>query len=388
MKSPYISLQAKLPISAIIVILIVTYLFSIINAHAHKLGESYLVFTDIEDHQIRGKILVTYNDLDKVLELDKNRDGKVTDEEFLPKFEMIRAYLFSRIKLSSGQEEYTLNYQRYEVVKLQMAHFVNFFFTVDNLKEKPEELTIEYSLFFDSIPKHRGFLHFGDDEKPTLIFTPKRNIQQVSLTTSSSRLSVLFSFVKHGIWHIWIGIDHILFLLALVLISVVKRENKRWAPVLSFRPAFINIVKIVTVFTVAHSITLSLAALQLVKLSPRLVESVIAASVIVVGVNNIVPFFSDRIWWIIFGFGLFHGFGFANVLGDLGLQQGSLILALLGFNVGVELGQIAIICVSFPLCFLLRRTKYYPKIVLNVGSAMIAVVALKWFVERAFDITL
>ena len=144
----------------------------------------------------------------------------------------------------------------------------------------------------------------------------------------------------------------------------------------------------VTAFTVAHSITLSLATLGWISLPSRWVESAIAASVVLAALNNVWPVFHGRRWIVAFGFGLIHGFGFASVLADLGLPQGALALALLGFNVGVELGQLAIVAAFLPLAYLLRRSAFYQRAVMRAGSLLIAALAAAWLVERVFDLKL
>lgn len=139
----------------------------------------------------------------------------------------------------------------------------------------------------------------------------------------------------------------------------------------------------VTAFTVAHSITLSLAALSVVTLPSRLVESVIALSVALAAANNLRPVVARRRWLVALGFGLIHGFGFASVLADLGLPSESLLLSLMGFNLGVELGQLAIVSGFLPLAFLLRRTPFYRRVVFIGGSLVALAVSLVWFFERA-----
>ena len=209
--------------------------------------------------------------------------------------------------------------------------------------------------------------------------------------------------------HIWIGLDHILFLLALILPSVVRRwrDSKEsvsnsssgsqvaksgfitwdWFPVERFKPAFLYIIKVITFFTIAHTITLSLASLELVNLPSRFVEAVIALSIGLAAYHNIRPIFKGKDWVIAFVFGLFHGFGFASVLSDLGLTSEFLTLSLLGFNIGVEIGQLLIIAIIFPILFLIRKWKSYPKI-LVYGSIFLIIVSLYWFTERAFDVNL
>ena len=171
----------------------------------------------------------------------------------------------------------------------------------------------------------------------------------------------------------------------MLLPGVLLRRDGRWQPVSAAQPAFVNVLKIVTAFTVAHSITLSLSALGYVHLPTRLVESAIAASVVLAAFNNLVPFFAERGWMVAFGFGLLHGFGFANALRDLGLHTGQLAATLFGFNLGVELGQLAIVAVFLPLALCLRRLMFYQNFVLRLGSAAIMVVASTWMAERVFD---
>ena len=116
-----------------------------------------------------------------------------------------------------------------------------------------------------------------------------------------------------------------------------------WIPVERLKPALKNVVKIVTFFTIAHSITLCLAAFQIISLPPRLIESIIAISIALAAIHNIYPLFSGKEWLIAFVFGLFHGFGFASVLAEKGLAGNYLGLSIFGFNLGVEIGQLAII---------------------------------------------
>jgi hypothetical protein len=147
------------------------------------------------------------------------------------------------------------------------------------------------------------------------------------------------------------------------------------------------VLKVVTAFTLAHSLTLTLASLHLVALPSRWVESAIAASVALAALNNLVPLFPERRPEVAFGFGLVHGLGFAGVLAGLGLPGSSLALGLFGFNAGVEIGQLALVAAFLPLAFLLRSTRLYRWIV-SGGSALIVAVAMLWLVERAFDMKL
>ena len=173
-----------------------------------------------------------------------------------------------------------------------------------------------------------------------------------------------------------------------MLPAVLIHKSDRWQPSPDFKSTFIDVLKVVTAFTIAHSITLTLATLHIISLPSRWVEAAIAASVIVAALNNIFPVILKKRWLAAFVFGLIHGFGFASVLSDLGLQNGSLFIALVGFNVGVEIGQIGILSIYLPVSFALRKTWFYQQVFFYGGSILIIAIATIWFVERAFNIGL
>ena len=222
----------------------------------------------------------------------------------------------------------------------------------------PTILATDYRLFFDVDPQHRGLLSLSSGGGSRAgIFSVDEPVQQFTLG-ESSRVEQFVDYLEEGVLHIWAGFDHILFLLSLLLPAVLVPSaisGEAWAAAPGFRTALWGVLKVVTAFTVAHSITLSLATLGVVSLPSRLVESAIAASVVLAAINNIRPVVRGGRWIIAFCFGLIHGFGFASVLSDLGLPEGSLLLALVAFNLGVELGQLAIVAVFLPLAYLVAR---------------------------------
>jgi hypothetical protein len=148
------------------------------------------------------------------------------------------------------------------------------------------------------------------------------------------------------------------------------------------------VLKIVTAFTAAHSITLSLSALGVLRLPSRFVESGIAASVVIAALNNVVPILEEDRWAAAFALGLLHGFGFSATLMDLGLPRQNLAVTLFGFNVGVEIGQLCVVAAFLPLAFALRKTVAYRRVALVGGSIAIGAIASLWFVERAFALKL
>jgi hypothetical protein len=202
----------------------------------------------------------------------------------------------------------------------------------------------------------------------------------------AGRLRQIGVYAHEGVSHIRTGYDHMLFLVSLLLPAVLVRNRHAWQPASSFRDAFVDVAKVVTAFTLAHSITLSLAALSVVALPSRWVESAIALSVVLAALNNVFPVVASGRWIAAFGFGLLPGFGVAGALLDLGLPTGSLALSLAGFNLGVEAGQLAIVVLFLPLAFALRSTWTYRWIVVGGGSLAIATIASVWLVERALDV--
>jgi hydrogenase/urease accessory protein HupE len=174
------------------------------------------------------------------------------------------------------------------------------------------------------------------------------------------------AFFLQGIRHILGGLDHVLFVIALVSVATSWRD----------------LAKVVTSFTLAHSLTLALGALDLVRLSPRLVEPLIAASIVYVAVENVARSQPRARIGVTFGFGLVHGFGFSGVLRDLGLAKASLLSALVGFNLGVETGQLLIVAPLAPLVWWLHRRLAAYRRVRLVANALVALVAGWWFVQR------
>ena len=356
------------------------------TAYAHKPSDSYLTLK-VEANQLQGQWDIALRDLDFAIGLDGDDNGELTWDEVRAKHKDIAAYAASRLAFSAAGKSCPLEIGEQMLDTHSDGTYTVVFFKVACGDLAAVDMT--YSLLFDVDPQHKGLLKLTSaaGEVSTAIFTPD-NPHQVLTLANASKWQQFLDYVKHGTWHIWIGFDHILFLLSLLLPAVLIIKENRWAPAPSFRAAAIDVLKIVTAFTLAHSITLSLAALQVISLPSRWIESAIALSVILAALNNLIPVFRGRRWLLAFAFGLIHGFGFASVLSDLGLPQSSLTLALVGFNVGVELGQVAIVAAFLPLAFALRAKCLYQKLIFTGGSCLIILLATIWLIERAFELRL
>ena len=354
------------------------------TAFAHKPSDSYLTLR-VTSIGLEGEWHLSLRDLEDAVGLDLDDDGAITWDELSGRQQAIVAYAFSRLHLSADDQERPLNFKQLLVDNHSDGAYAVLRFAAVNWKPA-SRLDITYRALFDIDPLHRGLLRIEEHGSTRLaVLGPETPRQEFDLG-KSARFAAWLTFVNEGVWHIWSGYDHILFLLALLLPGVLRRQAGNWEPVQSPKAALANVFKIVTAFTVAHSITLSLAALGLVHLPSRFVESAIAASVVLAALNNLLPFFSDRGWLVAFGFGLLHGFGFANALRDLGLHHGQLAATLFGFNIGVELGQMAIVGIFLPIALGTRRFLSYQRFVLRFGSAAIVCVATLWFAERLLDL--
>ena len=363
--------------------LIALLLLSTNAARAHTQSTSYLNLR-ATPAGLSGEWHLALRDLEDAVGLDVNDDGVITWSELSARKDAVSAYALSRLHLRGDGQDGTLHIHSLLVDNHSDGAYAVLRFEVQGVSH-PKKIEIIYSAFFDIDPKHRGLFRLEENGQTRLgVFSPADGTQTFDLTLPAAR-SPFLTFLAEGVWHIWSGYDHILFLLALLLPGVLLRREGKWQPVTAAKPAFVNVLKIVTAFTLAHSITLSLSALGYVHLPTRLVESAIAASVVLAAFNNLIPFFAERGWMVAFSFGLLHGFGFANALRDLGLQTGQLAATLFGFNLGVELGQLAIVAVFLPVALCLRRLMFYQNFVLRFGSAAIMVVASTWRAERVFD---
>jgi HupE / UreJ protein len=352
--------------------------------HAHKPSDSYLTIK-VADGGIAAQWDIALRDIDFAIGLDADGDARITWGEVRARHADIAAYALARLAVDAdgascalGAEQQLIDNHTdgaYAVLKLRI-----------DCPETPVRLGLNYTLFADIDPQHRGLLNLESQAGVrTAILGPHAPAQAFELK-QLSRLGQFLDYGLEGVWHIWIGYDHVLFLVSLLLPAVLAWKHGRWRAADSFRSAFWDVFKIVTSFTVAHSITLSLATLGVVELPSRWVESAIAASVVLAALNNVFPVVHGRRWVVAFGFGLIHGFGFAGVLADLGLPQQTLLLALVGFNLGVEAGQLAIVALFLPLAFGVRRTWLYQKLVLVGGSLVVVAIAGTWLCERVFNL--
>jgi hypothetical protein len=404
-------------------------------AQAHKASDAYVTLR-VDGAVVDARIDVALRDLDRDLDLDTNADDQLSWKEVRSRWADIAALARTGIRLSAGGTLCTPDPAGTPVDDANAPSLTEHsdgtyavLRTQWRCAASVRQLSIEYELFAKTDPTHRGIARVarandGADgpapqlavlspgngwhrfELPPLPAVVERAAAPAAIAAPAPRpqpdadaasaddapVPAFFGFVREGVHHILIGYDHILFLLSLLLPAVWIRSaaadpRTRWVASDQLGLALTNVLKVVTAFTVAHSITLALSVLNVVNPPSRWVESIIAASVVLAALNNIWPLVSEARWKLTFVFGLVHGFGFASALKDAGLAKGALVGPLVGFNVGVEIGQLCIVAVVLPLAWSLRHTRAY-RGAFAAGSLAIAGVAGLWLVQRAFDLSL
>ena len=363
------------------------------QAGAHEMDWSY-IFLSVTETSLAGRLELDTNQLDRLYVADADGDGSVSDSETAAYQLAIENYASSQFQMAVSDQEIPIRFIRHDQLVTPLTSHHQIYFEASVPAEVPQYIDVRYTPFLELDESHRGGLVIenstfeGIVDKEAVIaavFAEGRNTATVNLHGDPWLVQVL-RFVLEGVWHIWIGLDHVLFLVTLLLTSVLIRRADAWEPVSTFKHALINLVAVVTLFTIAHSITLALAMKEWITLTPRVVESVIALSVLLIALNILKPVVKRGIWVVVFVFGLFHGLGFASVLLELVVTRESKFAALIGFNIGVEIGQLAIVAVVFPILFWLRDQRLYLRFGLPAASLCIAAIGATWFVTRAFDI--
>jgi HupE / UreJ protein len=350
-------------------------------AQAHIASNGFLT-VQVDRAQVSGALELAIRDGELAVGLDHDGDGHVTWGELRASQTALQTYVLGHLHLAGADGPCRMGFSPVEVNERVDGNYLWLPFTA-TCGSVRQHLSIDYTVLDTEDPSHRGLLTLSaNGATQTAVLGGGSTVRAFELDHPSPWLAFI-EYLRAGIWHIWSGIDHLLFLLSLLLPAVLVRRQNRWVAVPMAAPAFANIVKVVTAFTLAHSMTLSLAAFDVIRLPGRLTESIIAASIIVAALNNVFPRVTEGRWRIAFAFGLLHGFGFASVLAEMGLPKGARLVSLVAFNLGVETGQLAVVLAVMPLAYLLRSTAFYRRGVMPWGSSAIAALALVWFMQRA-----
>lgn len=377
-----------------------------IPAWAHRIDE-YLQATilSLESHQAHASMRLIPGVMvapSVIALIDANHDGVFSEDEK-------RAYAVRVL----GDLSLSIDGQ---VVKPQLDSWS--IPEASQLRDGLGEIHLEYHVDLPSIPSPNRTLVLADhhlngssvylmnvevpQEQTLRIVDQQRNprqsayevdYQQTGTTAESSSTGTgirawwnglqLSSLFHLGMRHIAEGTDHLLFLLALLLPAPLLAAGARWAAPATFRQSLLHILGIVTAFTIGHSLTLTLAAMNVVHVPSRPVEVLIAVSILVSAVHALRPLFPGKETWIAAFFGLIHGLAFASTLDRLGLSRWDRIAGILSFNLGIETMQLLVVAMVLPSLLLMSRTAAY-SVFRIVGAAFACIASAMWIVERLF----
>lgn len=344
------------------------------DARAHRGSATYLVVEPTEDG---ANVTADLEIVDAAMELGMGEDA--AQDAVLAETERVRAWVRDGIWLEGegGRCEAMLG----DVTRATSEDAPRLEIAITYRCPSPRgALTLHDDTIFASDAQHETFVRerFGTGSETWVL---RRGRQTAPLGQPASMASLLGQFAWEGVMHLLTGYDHLLFLLSLLL-TTGELAAKRGQ-----RAALRDIGFVVTAFTLGHSVTLIIAALGVLVLPARFVESVIAGSIVVVAVMNIVrPESRKQMPWLALGFGLIHGFGFSSVLADLGLPSRARVLSLLAFNVGIELAQLGCVLLAIVPLEWMARQKGYRNWVVRGGSACIVLLAGFWMIERALGL--
>lgn len=330
---------------------------------AHPLSVSYGHITVGED-RIVATLRLPLDDMDLLLRLDRDLNGAVTDQEIAAAAPALLRYLGERITLRADDSTRTAALERtarwadqsgFPHVEAVLAY---------PIERRPARLSLQIRALTDLYPDHRTLtdIEWGS-RRDQFVFQHANTYE--GTVGAQGWWDTTRTFLVLGIEHILTGYDHLLFLLGLLVAGRGVRE----------------LVAIVTSFTIAHSVTLAAATFGLVHAPARIVEAVIALSIAYVGIENLVAKQPRGRWKLAFAFGLVHGFGFANVLGEMALPREALASSLFTFNLGVEVGQLGVVLLVWPALRWLQRSAYAGPVTRWV-SAVVTACGLFWFVQR------
>ncbi len=359
------------------------------HAFAHSASSSYLR-VQVEAEALAVQWSIALRDLDYAIGLDDDGNGAITWGELRRKREALEAYALARLALRADDTLCTPGPVTMLADQLGDGGYAVLRFTAE-CGHVPSSVSVRYGLMFELDPMHRGLLN--------VIVSGVPHVAALSPDRPEARFDVmpgyeetLRSFFATGVNHLLTGIDHMLFVTMLLVPAMFRRRahshgtDAALVPVSRFRGMFIESVKVLSAFTLAHGTTLTLSVLHIISIPERLSEAGIALTILITALDNIFHFIPGRRWPLAFVFGLVHGLGFATALGPLSLPPIALGIALLSFNLGLEAAQVGIAAVVLPIGFALRNTALYPRQIMPGISGAVALVAMAWLTDRVFDL--
>jgi hypothetical protein len=368
------------------------------TADAHRNDESYL-YLDVGDASLSGRAELPYDDLRSVFDFELSGSVDELLDELDARVDELQSYLLAETSIGAAGIDWPIEFDGVELLEEEGVGPNGFGYAVLPFDveldggEVPAEIEVTFTPFLDEIDNRTNITLIANDWKRGVVEEETNELVFHTADSPSGTINLgesdqwgnFRNSIDLGVDHIRTGPDHIFFVMVLLLPSVLVLASMAWKPADRFGSSLLRVVIVATMFTIAHSVTFTLAGLDLMPLPPaKVTESLIALSIAAAAIHNIKPILGHREWAIAFAFGLFHGMGFAGLISDLDINRSTQLVSLLGRNVGIEIGQLVIIFITFPTLFLLRRTRAFLPLMF-AASAALAAMSLTWVYERVFE---
>jgi hydrogenase/urease accessory protein HupE len=338
------------------------------SVYAHEIKENYLkVNFDASTKTLQLIFEIETRPLEnKYPQIDDSGNEIISFKELKNHEDLLLNYFLTHINLTFEGTKIDLSKPKVLIHEYVTATYMQLSYSFNNISL--DGLKVDYNLYFELENDHLFFIHATNNQGDIILNKELRSYKFSS--TKISQFERLVVFIEDGIKHILIGLDHLLFILMILIPTFIQKES------------YWKLFKLITTFSLAHSITLFLAAYKIYIPNAVIVESAIALSILVVALLNFIKLYQHVNYLIIFAFGLMHGFGFANVLTIAKVDDTtSFFVSLLGFNLGVEIGQIFTIALYMLVLILIAKLKFKEAIVQTL-SLLTALLALYWFIQR------
>lgn len=346
---------------------------------AHEASTSYLRLTLSEQGALTGALDIGVLDLSWSVPLDADLDGRVQWREVQAALPQIAALVQQSIHVQRGGAPCTLHLDDVLVTRHVGEPYLSL--PLAGQCAATGLLHIRSSLLFAEDSGHRTLLDVRAPSGTTNGYLAQRTPEWTQ-PLQPSVWRVFADFLGQGLWHVWTGYDHLAFLLSLLLPCALRVKDGQWRPADGTRSVLSDLLRLVTAFTIAHSITLALATLHLLSFSARTIEPLIALTIIISALGNLLPRLAKLRLPVAFSFGLIHGFGFALALSELAPERGHIAALLAGFNIGVELAQMSVVLLVAPLIVMGRHSPMYATRWMPAASVAVALCGCGWLVAR------
>jgi hypothetical protein len=364
-----------------------------LSASAHRLDESYVYF-NVTDDTLAGRFEATVADLSRALALDDDGDGEITEEELQRNAGPIFEFFEARLVISAGGRTQPIAFDQLTTLDTLQGVFVQVGFAVPGVTETPRSIDLDYEPLADVLGAgHRGFVLIESNTRTGLVdneayvslaFDAGDGVQTLSLEGEPLD-KLFFDFVEYGVWHVWLGFEHLVFMAVLLVSAVMTPRDGRWVPQDGFQPAFWRAIGIVCVLTLCHFVALGVVAFGNLQLPLALLDVGLAIAIVAVAAANLIVSWHAPVLWAAIVFGALHGLGSGWAMAPLGAVPAQVAIGLLAFDLGMLAGLVAIVTFGFPILWALRRRSLYRPAALGVGSAAAIGLASLWLLERTTD---